>query len=125
MGENEWKQILREHGQEHIIEAYDALDEADVDIASGEHAHNVLPRRVYLPAQHCRQRAAGAVAQLPVKPADGKRTEQIRRRADGRNKRGLCVGKAVLGQDVRLRRRKDVEGQPARHEQHQRAARAG
>ena len=28
MGENELKQILREHGQEHIIEAYDALDEA-------------------------------------------------------------------------------------------------
>lgn len=28
MGENELKQILREYGQEHIIEAYDALDEA-------------------------------------------------------------------------------------------------
>ena len=35
---------------------YDTLDEADVDIAAGEHAHNVLPLRVYLPAQHCRQR---------------------------------------------------------------------
>ena len=29
-----------------------ALDEADVDIAAGEHAHHVLPRRVYLPGQH-------------------------------------------------------------------------
>jgi len=37
MGENELKQVLKEHGQEHIIDAYEKLDEAgkmlfDVDI---------------------------------------------------------------------------------------------
>ena len=47
--------------------------------------------------QHRRQRAAGAIAEPPVIPADGERAEQIRRRADRRNERGLRVGKAVLG----------------------------
>ena len=28
MGENELKQVLKEHGQEHIIDAYEKLDEA-------------------------------------------------------------------------------------------------
>ena len=52
--------------------------------------------------QHSCQRAAGAVAEPPVIPANGKRAEQIRCRADCRDERGLRVGKAILGQDVRL-----------------------
>ena len=38
MGENELKQILREHGQEHIIEAYDALDEAGKEKLANQEA---------------------------------------------------------------------------------------
>ena len=48
MGENELKQILREHGQEHIIEAYDALDEAGKEKLANQVARKEVNWNRYL-----------------------------------------------------------------------------